>query len=177
MPNTLRKLTKRRITTLRREYEDGVGSRERLAKRHGITTVYLWKLAKENDWRYGATRLKALDDFSEVSKARLNVHKADIIEEHAYKLATYRDLLDNIEDIETAQLLEKKVEILLKCIKGERTAYNLPNEIKAVETKSENIFRVEDALQNLEAKKKDLQFQDVGITYEVLPPPIKEECV
>ena len=74
-------------------------------------------------------------------------------------------MLNDINTLDEAELLEKKVDILTKCIKAERTAYGLPNDFKQLETKNETTIRVEDMLQTLDAKKEELA------SYTVLPPP------
>ena len=86
--------------------------------------------------------------------------------------------MNDINTIADAELLERKVDILSKCIKAERTAYGLPNDFRQLETKNETTIRVEDMLKTLDAKKTELI--DDSASYAVLPatppppPPVDE---
>lgn len=159
---SLRKLTKRKLVRLQQDYEQGMGSQTSIAKRYGISRARLWQLSNEYDWVFGSKRLDDLKKFSEISSNRLNAQRMEAVESHAIELQHYREHLDSVRDIEEAVLLEKKVQILERLIKSERTAFGLPNEIKQLESRQDVNIRVEDMLKTLEAKKKEL-------TYEVIP--------
>ncbi|SVA62270.1 uncharacterized protein METZ01_LOCUS115124 [marine metagenome] len=158
----IRKLNKQKLVRLQEDYEQGMGSQTNIAKRFGISRARLWQIAREFDWEFGGKRQADLKRFSEISSARLNAQRMEAVESHALELQQYREDLDSIKSIDEAVLLEKKVHILEKLIKSERTAFGLPNEIRQLESRQDVNIRVEDMLKTLEAKKKE-------ITYEVLP--------
>ena len=158
----IRKLNKQKLVRLQEDYEQGMGSQTNIAKRFGISRARLWQIAREFDWGWGSKRQADLKRFSEISSARLNAQRMEAVESHALELQQYREDLDSIKSIDEAVLLEKKVHILEKLIKSERTAFGLPNEIRQLESRQDVNIRVEDMLKTLEAKKKE-------ITYEVLP--------
>ena len=81
----------------------------------------------------------------------------DAVEQHAMELQLARDAIKVVDTPAEAEMLEKRVDILLKCIKGERTAFGLPNEFKQVETKNENVFRVEAMVKSLDEKRNELK--------------------
>ena len=134
----------------------GFGTQTGIAKRHGISRVTLWQIAKENDWIYGSDRQKSLQKYNEISTLRLNESRVDAVEQHAIELSAIWEKINDISTIEDAELLEKQADILIKCIKGERISYGLPNDFKHLETRSESVIRVEDMLKTLEAKREDL---------------------
>ena len=164
-----RNLSVKKLKQLQTEYLQGFTGVTSLAKRYGISRSGLWKIAKENDWQFGSERSAELERFNKISKIRLETARIDSVEQHALEMQTCREMLNDISDIREAELLEKKVDILAKCIKAERTAYGLPNDFRQLETKNETIVRVEDMLQSLEAKKVELI--DDSASYTVLPPP------
>ena len=156
MMNNGKSMTKKKITMVKRDFELGLGSQSAIAKRYKMGTTSLWRLAKDNDWVYASKRKEILDKFTEAAFERLNSQRVDSVEQHAIELQAIRGSLDKIENLEEATLIEKRVDILLKCIRGERTTFGLPNEIRQVETKTESVVRVEDMLKTLDAKKQEL---------------------
>ncbi len=150
----------------------GFSSISALAKRYDISRATVWKIAKENDWHYGSEKSAELERFNKISKIRLETQRIDSVEQHALEMQTCREMLNDISTIADAELLEKKVDILSKCIKAERTAYGLPNDFRQLETKNETTIRVEDMLKTLDAKKMELS--DTA-SYTVLPPPPVDE--
>ena len=165
MTKALRKLSRNKLSRLQNEYLQGFASQSSLARKYGISRCRLWQIAKDNDWLYGGERHELLEKFNEISKLRLNNQRVDAVEEHALELSSIRDMLKDISDLKEAELLSCKADVLLKCIKGERTAYGLPNDFRQLETRSEVIVRVEDMRQTLEAKKTELA------SYSIPPPP------
>ena len=164
-----RKLSVNKLKRLQTEYLQGFSSISALAKRYDISRATVWKIAKENDWQYGSEKSAELERFNKISKIRLETQRIDSVEQHALEMQTCREMLNDINTIADAELLEKKVDILSKCIKAERTAYGLPNDFRQLETKNETTIRVEDMLKTLDAKKTELI--DDSASYTVLPPP------
>ena len=163
-----RKLSVRKLKRLQTEYLQGFSSISALAKRYDISRATVWKIAKENDWQYGSEKSAELERFNKISKIRLETQRVDSVEQHALEMQTCREMLNEINTLADAELLEKKVDILTKCIKAERTAYGLPNDFRQNET----TIRVEDMLKTLDAKKMELG--DTA-SYTVLPPPPADE--
>ena len=173
-----RKLSVNKLKRLQTEYLQGFSSISALAKRYDISRARVWKIAKENDWHYGSEKSAELERFNKISKIRLETQRIDSVEQHALEMQTCREMLNDINTIADAELLERKVDILSKCIKAERTAYGLPNDFRQLETKNETTIRVEDMLKTLDAKKTELI--DDSASYAVLPatppppPPVDE---
>ena len=167
-----RKLSVNKLKRLQTEYLQGFSSISALAKRYDISRATVWKIAKENDWQYGSEKSAELERFNKISKIRLETQRIDSVEQHAVEMQTCREMLNDINTIADAELLERKVDILSKCIKAERTAYGLPNDFRQLETKNETTIRVEDMLKTLDAKKMELG--DTA-SYTVLPPPPADE--
>ena len=167
-----RKLSVNKLKRLQTEYLQGFSSISALAKRYDISRATVWKIAKENDWHYGSEKSAELERFNKISKIRLETQRIDSVEQHALEMQPCREMLNDISTIADAELLEKKVDILSKCIKAERTAYGLPNDFRQLETKNETTIRVEDMLKTLDAKKMELS--DTA-SYTVLPPPPVDE--
>ena len=167
-----RKLSAYMLKRLQTEYLQGFSSISALAKRYDISRATVWKIAKENDWQYGSEKSAELERFNKISKIRLETQRIDSVEQHALEMQTCREMLNDINTIADAELLERKVDILSKCIKAERTAYGLPNDFRQLETKNETTIRVEDMLKTLDAKKMELG--DTA-SYTVLPPPPVDE--
>ena len=167
-----RKLSVNKLKRLQTEYLQGFSSISALAKRYDISRATVWKIAKENDWQYGSEKSAELERFNKISKIRLETQRIDSVEQHALEMQTCREMLNDISTLADAELLEKKVDILSKCIKAERTAYGLPNDFRQLETKNETTIRVEDMLKTLDAKKMELG--DTA-SYTVLPPPPADE--
>ena len=151
------KLSTAKISRLQHEFELGLSSKTALAKKYKITRSKIWELAAELDWEYAGRREELLKRFEEKSFARLNNQRVDAVEQHAIELQLAREALKEIKTPREAEMLEKRVDILLKCIKGERTAYGLPNEFRQIETKNENVFRVEEMVKSLDLKKQELK--------------------
>jgi transposase-like protein len=164
-----RKLSVIKLRRLQTEYLQGFSSITALAKRYDISRATVWKIAKENDWQYGSEKSAELERFNKISKIRLETQRIDSVEQHALEMQTCREMLNDINTIADAELLERKVDILSKCIKAERTAYGLPNDFRQLETKNETTIRVEDMLKTLDAKKVELSDNDAS--YTILPPP------
>ena len=167
-----RKLSVNKLKRLHTEYLQGFSSISALANRYDISRATVWKIAKENDWQYGSEKSAELERFNKISKIRLETQRIDSVEQHALEMQTCREMLNDINTIADAELLERKVDILSKCIKAERTAYGLPNDFRQLETKNETTIRVEDMLKTLDAKKMELG--DTA-SYTVLPPPPVDE--
>lgn len=138
------------LEKIRSDYVLGAMTQSGIAKRHGISRVTLWKLAKENDWRYASDREKALQKFNENSMLRMNDQRLSAVEDHAVQLTEIREKINDINSLEELSMYSQQVDVILKCIKGERLSYGLPNEIRHLDQKTEQVVRIEDALRDIE---------------------------
>jgi len=150
-------MTSGKLMKLKHDYELGLASRVALARKYKIPRTKIWQIAQELDWEFAGKRADLLKDFENKSFKRLNSQRMDAVEQHAMELQLARDALKLVETPAEAEMLEKRVDILLKCIKGERTAFGLPNEFKQIETKNENVFRVESMVKSLDEKRNELK--------------------
>ena len=117
------------LALIRADYEAGLCSKRKVAHKHGISTVTLWRYATEAGWEYGRKRDAVMDEVSELSVQRLMAQRGEVIEDHAITLTHLREELMNAEDLEEIKLISGRVDAMLKCIKTERLCYGLPNEI------------------------------------------------
>ena len=152
--------TPAKLAKIRVDYEQAIGSQVAIAKKHKISRVHLWELAKEFKWEYGVDRDKAIQKFQQIAQSRLNDSRMETIEEHAVELSRLREELGRITNIKQAKLLESRIASLLKIIEGERLTFGLPNEYKYSEQKTEKVVRFEDMLKTINAKKHDYQVID-----------------
>ena len=152
--------TPAKLAKIRVDYEQAIGSQVAIAKKHKISRVHLWELAKEFNWEYGVDRDKAIQKFQQIAQSRLNDSRMETIEEHAVELSRLREELGRITNIKQAKLLESRIASLLKIIEGERLTFGLPNEYKYSEQKTEKVVRFEDILKTINAKKHDYQVID-----------------
>ena len=111
------KLSTAKISRLQHEFELGLSSKTALAKKYKITRSKIWELAAELDWEYAGRREELLKRFEEKSFARLNNQRVDAVEQHAIELQLAREALKEIKTPREAEMLEKRVDILLKCLK------------------------------------------------------------
>ena len=119
------------LALIRADYEEGLCSRRKVAQKHRISRVSLWRYSKELNWVYGRNRDSLMKKVSQLSAERLMAQRADAVEEHAIALSLLREDLMNTDDMTGLKLIEKRADTLIKIIKGERLAYGLPSEIKS----------------------------------------------
>ena len=79
--------TPAKLAKIRVDYEQAIGSQVAIAKKHKISRVHLWELAKEFNWEYGVDRDKAIQKFQQIAQSRLNDSRMETIEEHAVELS------------------------------------------------------------------------------------------
>ena len=149
------RITPAKLGKIKTDYQEAVGTTVAISKKHKISRVHLWELAKEYGWEYGSEKEKAIYKFQQLATARLNDQRSDAIEEHALELSKLRTQLSSISSIKEAKIIESKVTSLMKIIEGERLTYGLPNEYKYSEQKTEKTIRFEDVLKTINAKKAE----------------------
>ena len=147
------RITPVKLGKIQNDYQEAMGTTVAIAKRHKISRVHLWELAKEYGWEYGSEKAKAIQKFQQLASIRLNDQRSDTIEDHALELSKLREQLTQVVNMKEAKILEYKVTSLLKIIEGERLTYGLPNEYKYSEQKTEKTIRFEDMLKTINANK------------------------
>ena len=117
------------LSLLKADYEAGIQSKVNIAKKHGISSVTLWRHANKGNWSYGRMREDVLESMSEEALKRLGKLTGSIIEEHVMLLSGLRKQILTATDTSEIKRMSTQVDALVKCIKGERTALGLPNHI------------------------------------------------
>ena len=128
------------LSLLKADYEAGIQSKVDIAKKHGISTVTLWRHANKGNWSYGRLREDVLESMSEEALKRLGKLTGSIIEEHVMLLSGLRQQILTATDSSEIKRMSSKVDALVKCIKGERTALGLPNHIVGMTTESGEVI-------------------------------------
>ena len=122
------------IGALKADYEAGRNSKVDIANKHGISSVTLWRYASKGKWSYGKMREEVLESLSQAAIERLSKLTESVIEEHVLFLSDIRRKMIAISDPKEVKLYSSQVDVLLKCIKGERTALGLPIHIVEMST-------------------------------------------
>ena len=117
------------LALLRADYEMGLSSKRKIAEKHQVSTVSLWRYAKEGRWEYGKRRDKVMEEVSQASVKRLMAMRADIVEDHALSLSILREEIMESQDISEIKRLSRRLDAILECIQGERLCFGLPSEI------------------------------------------------
>ena len=117
------------LALIRADYEAGLCSKRKVAQKHNISTVTLWRYATEEGWEYGLKRDAVMEEVSELSVQRLMEQRGEVVEDHAITLTKLREELMHAEDLQAIKLISQRIEAMLKCIKAERLCYGLPSEV------------------------------------------------
>ena len=128
------------LSLLKADYEAGIQSKVDIAKKHGISSVTLWRHANKGNWSYGRMREDVLESMSEEALKRLGKLTGSIIEEHVMLLSGLRQQILTATDISEIKRMSTQVDALVKCIKGERTALGLPNHIIGMTTEGGEVI-------------------------------------
>ena len=115
------------LALMRADYEAGLCSKRKVAHKHGISTVTLWRYATEGKWVYGKDRDHLMDMHSHQAYERLMGMRAEVVEEHAIALAKLRESLHRAETPSELSHLQRLVNEFLKLIRAERTSLGLPD--------------------------------------------------
>ena len=128
------------LCLLKADYEAGIQSKVDIAKKHGISSVTLWRHANKGNWSYGRLREEVLESMSEDALKRLGKLTGSIIEEHVMLLSRLRKEILTATDTSEIKRMSTQVDALVKCIKGERTALGLPNHIVGMTTEGGEVI-------------------------------------
>ena len=76
--------------------------------------------------------------------------RANISHQHLDELNNLKEKVLNSKDTSELGIWSAKADTVMKIIRSERIALAMPNEYKYIEQKNENVYRVEDALKELD---------------------------
>ena len=130
------------LLALKSDFEAGIESKVAIAKKHGISEITLWRHAQKGEWNYGRLREDLLESLSKEALSRLGKLTGSIIEEHVMLLSELRRKILSEKDSKEIKLLSSQVDALVKCIKGERTALGLPNQVVGMTSEWEELSLV-----------------------------------
>ena len=128
------------LLLLKADYEAGIQSKVDIAKKHGISSVTLWRHANKGNWSYGRMREDVLESMSEEALKRLGKLTGSIIEDHVMLLSGLRKQILTATDTSEIKRMSTQVDALVKSIKGERTALGLPNHIIGMTTEGGEVI-------------------------------------
>jgi len=135
------------------EYEAGLLTQTALCDKYGIHRGTLHRWAVAGEWEFARRREQALVDAQTALVRRMGQRRADISEQHLHELNEMKEELMACTSVKEASLISSKADTLLKLIKGERLSLAMPDSFKYVEQKNENVYRVEDALKDINKLK------------------------
>ena len=115
------------LSSLKTDYEEGLQTKKRIAEKYNLSTVTLWRYAREGSWVFGRDRDHLMDMHSHQAYERLMGMRAEVIEEHAIALAKLRESLQRAETPSELSHLQRLVNEFLKLIRAERTSLGLPD--------------------------------------------------
>jgi hypothetical protein len=142
------------------DYESGLLTRGQIVDKYGIWRSTLQKYVGEGDWEYASKREAALADVHTKMIKKYSDQRATISDQHLDELNRLKEMVLLSNDKGEVDLLTAKAKTVMDIIKSERIALAMPNEYKYIEQKNENVFRVEDALKELDHQMNP-QIEDV----------------
>jgi len=142
------------------DYESGLLTRGQIVDKYGIWRSTLQKYVGEGDWEYASKREAALVDVHTKMIKKYSDYRATISDQHLDELNRLKEMVLLSNDKGEVDLLTAKAKTVMDIIKSERIALAMPNEYKYIEQKNENVFRVEDALKELDHQMNP-QIEDV----------------
>ena len=142
------------------DYESGLLTRGQIVEKYGIWRSTLQKYVGEGDWEYASKREDALTDVHTRMIRKYADSRATISDQHLDELNRLKELVLLSNERAEVDLLAAKAKTVMDIIRSERIALAMPNEYKYIEQRNENVFRVEDALKELDIQMNP-QIEDV----------------
>ena len=142
------------------DYESGLLTRGQIVEKYGIWRSTLQKYVGEGDWEYASKREDALTDVHTRMIRKYADSRATISDQHLDELNRLKELVLLSNEKAEVDLLSAKAKTVMEIIRSERIALAMPNEYKYIEQRNENVFRVEDALKELDIQMNP-QIEDV----------------
>jgi len=142
------------------DFESGLLTRGQIVEKYGIWRSTLQKYVGEGDWEYASKREDALTDVHTRMIRKYADSRATISDQHLDELNRLKELVLLSNERAEVDLLAAKAKTVMDIIRSERIALAMPNEYKYIEQRNENVFRVEDALKELDIQMNP-QIEDV----------------
>ena len=142
------------------DYESGLLTRGQIVEKYGIWRSTLQKYVGEGDWEYASKREDALADVHTRMIRKYADSRATISDQHLDELNRLKELVLLSNEKAEVDLLSAKAKTVMEIIRSERIALAMPNEYKYIEQRNENVFRVEDALKELDIQMSP-QIEDI----------------
>jgi len=142
------------------DYESGLLTRGQIVEKYGIWRSTLQKYVGEGDWEYASKREDALTDVHTRMIRKYADSRATISDQHLDELNRLKEMVLLSNERAEVDLLSAKAKTVMEIIRSERIALAMPNEYKYIEQRNENVFRVEDALKELDIQMNP-QIEDI----------------
>jgi hypothetical protein len=134
---------------VRVDYEAGILTRSQLCEKYGFWQSTLTKYINAGDWKYASRREEALTSMHTRMIQKYADDRANISHQHLDELNNLKEKVLSSKDTSELSIWSSKADTVMKIIRSERIALAMPNEYKYIEQKNENVYRVEDALKEL----------------------------
>ena len=131
------------------DYEAGILTRSQICEKYGFWQSTLTKYVNAGNWQYASKREQALTSMHTRMIQKYADDRANISHQHLDELNNLKEKVLNSKDASELGIWSAKADTVMKIIRSERIALAMPNEYKYIEQKNENVYRVEDALKEL----------------------------
>ena len=131
------------------DYEAGILTRSQICEKYGFWKSTLTKYVNAGNWQYASKREQALTSMHTRMIQKYADDRANISHQHLDELNNLKEKVLNSKDAGELSIWSAKADTVMKIIRSERIALAMPNEYKYIEQKNENVYRVEDALKEL----------------------------
>ena len=127
----------------------GILTRSQICEKYGFWQSTLTKYVNAGNWQYASKREEALTHMHTRMIQKYADDRANISHQHLDELNNLKEKVLNSKDASELGIWSAKADTVMKIIRSERIALAMPNEYKYIEQKNENVYRVEDALKEL----------------------------
>ncbi len=134
---------------VRVDFEAGILTRSQICEKYGFWQSTLTKYVNAGNWQYASKREEALTHMHTRMIQKYADDRANISHQHLDELNNLKEKVLNSKDTSELGIWSAKADTVMKIIRSERIALAMPNEYKYIEQKNENVYRVEDALKEL----------------------------
>ena len=134
------------------DFESGILTRSQICEKYGFWQSTLTKYVNAGNWQYAAKREEALTSMHTRMIQKYADDRANISHQHLDELNSLKEKVLNSKDASELSIWSAKADTVMKLIRSERIALAMPNEYKYIEQKNENVYRVEDALKELDTQ-------------------------
>jgi len=135
---------------VRVDFEAGILTRSQICEKYGFWQSTLTKYVNAGNWQYASKREEALTHMHTRMIQKYADDRANISHQHLDELNNLKEKVLNSKDTSELGIWSAKADTVMKIIRSERIALAMPNEYKYIEQKNENVYRVEDALKELD---------------------------